>query len=113
MFDRKLSLALTCRWQFGDASLRGLLSPSDKPCCSYTAPEIQPAPCVRTAFAEFGLSEKTVPVTTSECALLTFSARPVSIHAEVHVPPAGLLAIAALVSAILLSTAMVVQAAKH
>ena len=49
----------------------------------------------------------------SQSATLTVSTRPFAVNLNVEVTPGGLLAIAALVSGILLSTAVIIQSAKH
>ncbi len=51
--------------------------------------------------------------TPSQTATLSLSTRPFKLDAKVEVTPGGLLAIAALVAGILLSTAAVVRVAKH
>ncbi|MET3515842.1 hypothetical protein ABIC63_003628 [Pseudacidovorax sp. 1753] len=48
-----------------------------------------------------------------QTAVLNVSTRPFSVSARVEVTPGGMLAIAALVTGILLSTALIVQAAKR
>lgn len=50
--------------------------------------------------------------TSPQTAVLTVSTRPLSISAKVEVTPQGMLAIAALVTGILLSTAVIVRVAK-
>ncbi|MGJ7565458.1 hypothetical protein ACSFBM_16520 [Variovorax sp. GB1R11] len=57
------------------------------------------------------MKEKTVSAGLMQCAALTVKTKPLQIEARVEVTAKGLLAIATLVSSILLASAVVVRAA--